>query len=618
MTWRTIANVSILLALIAIATWAAWMWLNRVPQCCRVGSGSTANVASDATSSAELAPPPERDESRAEAARSDSVRTVATTGVIAGRVRGDEAIEIEGARVRWSLSDSQFDVDRAGEVVTDAHGTFRIESLAPGDYVLVVTAPHHTSRLTFVPVVAGSVHMPVITLPPSVRLVGTARDAAGRPLVGVGIEWGREDESDEAYGVITAEEGSYSITTIPAGVVYLRAFLRGIGRAQEHFVLEPGETARWDPVLGAEKSASGVVLDEEDRALAGWIVVGRDPQRVESDETTRTDASGRFELRTLLSDRIALHVYEPDGDVLKRPLLVADTAWGTTDLTLRVQSILRATSWVVGRLVDGRGAPVKDAWISIGDEEDFWRDAPDARGRFRSGPLRSGRFSIVFGRGEDVLVSYYGLSLGDEQEYDLGDVVLRPTGRLVVRPSFDHGRKFDARGARAVVQDAKGREVESWSSGALVCGLGAAPEVDWVLEWKLAPGSYRVELSGKFFQAQTLDAKVEESAETLLEPALEIAWERSLVVTVPRSEERSLSAHVVVRAADGTAHLDQFRTYFGVAEITVDLHHLGAGTYSYEVTAENDLSAKGTFSIAPEQALEDTVRIELHSSSARR
>lgn len=282
----------------------------------------------------------------------------AVVEVLADRSRPD------GVDLLRALAEVQAAGDTLAEARAAANGSFVLADLAPGRYLLRVSAPGYAStfrgdvRVT-VDERAGGVR---VVLDPGAGWRGTVRDGDGRPvggarLVAVAMR-GEAAARTERVDTTSGADGSYRLDMLVAGVrYYVEAW--GEGLAPEVFVAVAEGVAGRDLVLRAAGRVEGRVRDgATGQPVAGAQVtlLGREFALV----SAVTDAAGAYVLPAV-----------PPGT----PLLFSAKAagWlpatrGGQDLaglqvvaggTLVLDAALERGGRVEGRLLgpDGRGVP---------------------------------------------------------------------------------------------------------------------------------------------------------------------------------------------------------------------------------------------------------------------
>lgn len=282
----------------------------------------------------------------------------ATVQVLADRSRPDSLDLLR------ALAEVQAAGEPLAEARASAQGTFVVAGLAPGRYLLRVSAPGYAStfrgdvRVT-VDERAGGVR---VVLDPGAGWRGTVRDSEGRGVAGARLVAlamrGESSARTERVDTTAAADGTYRLDSLVAGVrYYVEAW--GEALAPEVFVAVAEGVAERDLVLRAAGRVEGRVRDGvtgQPVAGAQVTLLGREFALM----SASTDAGGAYVLPAV-----------PPGT----PLLFTARAggWlpharGGNDLagqqvvagaTLVLDAVLERGGRVEGRLLgpDGRGVP---------------------------------------------------------------------------------------------------------------------------------------------------------------------------------------------------------------------------------------------------------------------
>ena len=402
-------------------------------------------------------------------------------------------------------------------VRTDAAGEFHAVGLRPGRHPVTVRAAGFGAEHTEVEVRADAVAELALALPPEAVLVGTVRDALGRPLAGQWIRVGPEDGPFTASGT-SGGDGSFRVGSLAVARPHV-AWIEGgpLGTARHEFVALPGQVEVWNAVLTVGPEVVGRVLDERGQPLAGWRVrIEDDPfTAVDADSaSTQTAADGSFRFRNVHERAHVVMIAAPSSAFLlaERHGVVP----GQEELLFLVRDDARLTARVVGTMVDEAGQAVPEMQVMV-VPEDYAQSPilnPDPRtGAFDSGPAPSGLTQVYVrtpGRAPFLLGPRL---LAPGETWDLGEVRLVPEGTLLVRLVGDAppGPELELLLAANFEARFTGDGFERRSS-------------------PLRPGVQRLQLRGGEYEEILAECEVRSGQETVVELPLQRGWQAPVAV----------------------------------------------------------------------------------------
>jgi hypothetical protein len=368
---------------------------------------------------------------------------------------------VPAARVLiWSLADP---TGKPGEAFTDAQGRFALGALNRGLHRLIAEAPGFGSTQ------AGPIEIPaaglVLALEADGKSVSGQVTSAGLPAGGARVLIGGEN-LERSREIQVDADGSFVIAGLGPGVYSLRASRGGeVSPTSPEVVIEPsGERA--PPVrlaLAGGWTISGRVVDDSgrpspDSEIRIDAVPGEDPLP----EIVRSDEAGGWRSGPLpageyrLTPRRSGFVARRPARVLLGPRLAAPAGPPVLELVRGAQ--------LVGRVVDGRGAPVRDAVVRclmpgredlsvIGDRLPLAAEAAalpsgsghavgptrtastDSHGRFQLSDMLPGRFFLEVSHEGSVPQRAGPFPLAPGQKLEAGTIALadgiRLSGRVV-------------------------------------------------------------------------------------------------------------------------------------------------------------------------------------------
>jgi len=321
---------------------------------------------------------------------------------------------------------------------TASDGTFRVEGVAPGIVPVQARAtgygPWASKPLRLAP---GQTAELAIVLREAVVVSGHVRDTFGNPIVKAWVGSG----AFAGFGSSRAHcdaSGKYRLQGLTPNAL-VRAGVYGGGRDTKKLEAEPGQTLTWDPVLNTGRRIHGRVVDEFGAPLAGWSVNVDEGKKTFG--LTQTDASGRFAINNREDIDYHLEVRKPDCDY---PVLIRDRVRPRTDpLVLTVPAAAMPSSYVVGRIVDGRGKLLPETRLTAFLERTRsapWLQVGDVSGRFRFGPWPAGRYRMSVQAKDYPELDLGTVELEPGKTRDLGMIRLLPPGFVRVTATDEFGK----------------------------------------------------------------------------------------------------------------------------------------------------------------------------------
>jgi protocatechuate 3,4-dioxygenase beta subunit len=430
---------------------------------------------------------------------------------LTGRVLWEEQ-PVSGARVHAEGEHRELDT------TTDAQGHFSFEGLRPGKYE--VDASHAgldaTGQAELQPGVDASELL--LELGAGVRVTGTVRDTAGRPIADAEVsallsspEYRRREKKTR-----TASDGTYALGPFESARYRFQAEAsRYVGPESQTKLLK--ENLTLDFVLQDAIMVEGRVVGANGEPLEGVTLTLTDTSNAEIDEEVDNGSSekdGTFALQALKPGSYALQAVHEDFIPATRTVLAPSSG---------VQVVLSAGAQVVGDVVDETGAPVPEAEVSLVPEQEA--EAPRAK---QTLPNEQGHFTI-----EGVAAGRYVISARLGMRKTSRPIEVRATGTVQVRLQFRAGSRLagivvDRTGkpvpeARVV---ARASEVEETEHAWVREGGITSPvtEADGHFEFQhLAPGRYMVAVfkDGYLFDAMASGGTAPDDERD--EPTLEVS-----------------------------------------------------------------------------------------------
>jgi carboxypeptidase family protein/sigma-70-like protein len=413
---------------------------------------------------------------------------------------------------------------------SDADGSFLVHGLAPGPLELQARAPGYATARAHVELTSDETGHCTLVLPAEASVAGVVRDGGGRPVAGVNIGGPPYSDFIERW-TRTAADGSFVLGGLEAGRCLLVADGGTNGHARTELELRAGEEARWDVVLTAGGVVAGVVLDERGAPLARWQVAAVEPGHPGAErlgDPAYSDAAGRFRMEGCPEEPFVLALRAPEEEWGDPVLELEDFRVGDEALVLRALDACRPSAFVEGRLVAADGGPLVEVemWHEAVRSGENVTHVPDADGRFRIGPLRSGEYTLGAEALLDETSGLYQLrplrfALQAGETKDLGDVVIERCGWIHARAVAQNGSALPA---GTVLEAAR-----------LLGGYGGRISFEDLQggSGPLCPGTYLVRAREGIWRAPDVEVEVRSGETTELELAFEPTTERLIEVVFP-------------------------------------------------------------------------------------
>jgi hypothetical protein len=353
-------------------------------------------------------------------------------------------------------------------------------------------------------------------------------------------------------------------------------------------VLTEGADAPCNVTLVPEPRITGVVVDAAGAPVRCRIDLMATGASVFGDKRGRTDPDGRFSIASPAGATWQLRLLEDGAQCLVWGLGGAAFPSGTKDLVVTLGENERASAWLLGRLVDERGEPVRFATLRLQTGE--W--TPDAGttdvadGSFRIGPLPPAEYRIIVHPRTGPLgqITLGPFPLGPREVRDVGTVQLGGSGRLLVHKVVRDG---------GVVSDFHAHlEQDSGTHTYLSAECEREPGQG------IAPGQYRLHAWGDGFMSCTAPVVIRSGETTRVELSLEPAERRAVRYPVPPPPGWSALKRVTVEIWRGGERVHDDELEPAIEPQQTRYLALGIGEYVVRFAAEGRLRYEGTFVIA--------------------
>lgn len=321
-------------------------------------------------------------------------------------------------------------------------GQILLEGVVPGTYEVKARCRHWLSRAPYPDVVVGDSDVDDLAwhVSPSARVAGRVRARSGEPIAGATVSLKAADSVSFGQAE-TGADGTFTADGLRPGAVT-------VGVIADGFLAPPAAVATaasatppsCEVVLDRGGGIAGLVVDAQGQPLAGVRVAAAPvPDTTGLDGGGgRSDRTGAFTIGPLLPGAYRVQVDAENDDVFATSPAVDVTVAQNASAEVRLVATVPGGA-LEGRVVDGRGAPVTDAYVTalleaIDDDGHAWRPhytwtSPKrlvgADGSFHVGTLAPGMYSVRAARpgGGEATVAH--LALGAR-----ATVVIQPTGLL--------------------------------------------------------------------------------------------------------------------------------------------------------------------------------------------
>jgi protocatechuate 3,4-dioxygenase beta subunit len=289
----------------------------------------------------------------------------------------------------------------------DPDGWARMASVIPGNYEVEVACEGHVSRDDYPAITVKDQDAPEqrweVDRGASVRISVT--DGEGKQVVRGGASAHPRETGSGAFADHAEADGTFLITGLKAGAYGITFRSPDGTRASEEVTVEGTREERIKIQLPLAGVIDGVVEDDLHRPVANVTVTASGPHRA----SARSLDDGTFTLSGLPSGDYVLTSVErgrrrgADGDDKRPEVKVVVTAPGHVKARVTVE---RRDGVIEGRVVDGSGQPVTDAFIdsarAVGSSTNVPRfgggdRAPvvtDTEGHFKIEGLEAGEYNI--------------------------------------------------------------------------------------------------------------------------------------------------------------------------------------------------------------------------------
>ncbi|AGC41482.1 hypothetical protein MYSTI_00123 [Myxococcus stipitatus DSM 14675] len=312
---------------------------------------------------------------------------------IIGQVLQDER-PVAGAEVETH--------DASHRQVTDAHGRFTLENLAPGRFIL--WARHGDQQGEAVTELEEEQDRAEVTvrLGTLFRVVGTVRDEAGKPIPDALVEMSPAQEvlRTRSIHATTKEDGGFVLDRAPLDRMSFSAWAEGFQQTEPQSLVVTADMPPVDFVMKRAFVVEGIVTDPEGKPLAEALVTGVKRERAlrplhERPSESPYEQSETADSYTNEQGHFLLNLTEPGLH------LITPEAEGFVGASVEVEAPARDVRLVMnpgarlqGLVVDARGEPIPEVTLTLHDAKEkemlVSMGPSDEHGRFSVGGLPAG------------------------------------------------------------------------------------------------------------------------------------------------------------------------------------------------------------------------------------
>lgn len=240
-------------------------------------------------------------------------------------------------------------------------------------------------------------------------------------------------------------DGSYRLEGVAPGEVHLFAMRGGRGkggeareRAATILSAIPGAALRWDAVISAGNTITGIVSFRDAKPMPGVFVTARET-KTEKRHVITTGKDGRFRFVNLsaCSHTVSVQLWSPPKGT---PPLIQHDVWpdrGDLRFVTTFDAPIKHKRGVVsGHLQDVAHrleGPGKLSFALTSDKR-WWMSRPKIDGnKFRFTRVKPGRFRVTAKRGDSVIAIGQWFVLAPGEERDIGALRTTPAGSVLIR-----------------------------------------------------------------------------------------------------------------------------------------------------------------------------------------
>lgn len=481
-----------------------------------------------------------------------------------------------------------------GAAVSDAAGRFVILGLAIGARPVVAHAAGFAPWNGNITVPSeGSASLSIyLTKGTSVR--GIVKTPGGAPIVDAQVSIGEYGDF-LYYATRSGADGSFLLRDLPNSEVTIHAGSLAYGRTIIKIAGAPGAELIQDIIIDPGLSVRGRVVTDAGAPVAGlYITISTDSPEAGGyyNESTRTDAAGRFELKHLKDVAHRLQIGAARGSF---DLFMLNDIRPSNDEILIHYNSTEPDATISGTVADESGKAIEGVKISIHKlNVDFSPIASlkERDGFFKTEKLPAGKYRLYFSAAGFAETRTSAIELKAGAAKDIGIITLRKAGKIKINytspaplPHPPLFTLFDGEGDYA-------------TSGFERDGAAVATAEG------LAEGDYYITILGFNIKTERIPVRVEAGRETEISVTLQPGISRIVEIHPPDApagalEMQNSSLKVIIKNPSGSDLIQQILRRPPGSKFFFIQIGFAAGDYSYEVTGAVG-SAAGKFTIARE------------------
>ncbi|HZN41224.1 MAG TPA: sigma-70 family RNA polymerase sigma factor [Planctomycetota bacterium] len=512
---------------------------------------------------------------------------------LAGRVVDEKGLPLAARLTVKAPPGDEYELTKDGQYLiadgdvtarTAVDGRFELLGLRAGSVQVQVASADHGRTERVFELAAGQWHEVTIKLAAGVAVFGKITDPEGRAIAGA-YAYTSGGGFDPAFATGT---GDYRLPGLTAGSQQVSFDAPGHREQIRTLMLPRGADVPCDVTLVPEPRITGTVVDATGAPVRCRIELISAGAGVFGDKRGRTDAEGRFSIPSPEGGQWQLRIEEDGAQSSVWGLGGSVFPSGTKDLVVTLGENEHASAWLLGRLADDRGEPVRFASLRIasGDWTPQAGTTDVADGSFRIGPLPPAEYRVLVNpRAGGLAQATLGpFALAPREVRDLGTVRLGSAGRLLVHKVVRDGGTVSE--FHAHLEDDGGTNTYLTTEAEREPGQG------------IAPGQYRLHAWGDGFMSCTAPVSIKSGETARVELSLEPAERRAVRYPVPPPSGWSAVKRATVEVWRSGELVDSSELEPAIEPQQTRYLALGIGEYVVRLVANGGPRYEGNFVIA--------------------